>query len=50
MKAGTIDPSIGTKLAFVLAQLGRLREVADLEDRIAVLEQAAAVLGSHVTH
>lgn len=37
---GTIDPSVGTKLTFMLAQIGRLIETADLERRVEQLENA----------
>ena len=39
MRSGKIDKSEGTKLAFVLAQLGRLIEVGELERRLALLER-----------
>lgn len=38
MKAGEMDPSLGTKLTYVLATLGRMIEVGDLEQRIEALE------------
>lgn len=38
MKAGQIDPSLGTKLTYVLATLGRMIEVGDLEKRLEILE------------
>ncbi|MFW7342866.1 hypothetical protein V0R37_15160 [Pollutimonas sp. H1-120] len=38
MKHGDIDPSIGTKLTYVLVALGKMIEVGDLEKRIEALE------------
>ena len=39
MRSGRIDKSEGTKLAFVLAQLGRLIEAGELERRLVLLER-----------
>ena len=38
MRKGRIDPADGTKFAFVLAQLGKLIELGELERRLAELE------------
>lgn len=38
MKAGQMDPALGTKLTYVLATLGRMIEVGDLEQRLEILE------------
>lgn len=38
MKTGEIEPSLGTKLTYVLVALGRMIEVGDLEKRIDALE------------
>jgi len=40
MKVGAIDPSVGTKLTYVLAQLRTTMEVGDLETRLQALEKA----------
>ena len=39
MRSGKIDKSEGTKLAFVLAQLGRLIEAGEFERRLVLLER-----------
>lgn len=41
IRSGTMDPATGTKLAFVLSVLARLRESGDLEHRIEQLEAAS---------
>ena len=38
MKAGVIETSDGTKLAYVLGQIGKMIEIHDIERRIASLE------------
>ena len=38
MRAGRIDTADGTKLAYVLAQLGRLIESSEIEKRLEALE------------
>jgi hypothetical protein len=38
MRAGRIDTQDGTKLAYVLAQLGKLIEAGDLEKRLEAVE------------
>jgi hypothetical protein len=38
MKTGQIDPADGTKLAYVLSQLGKLIVESDLERRLQSLE------------
>lgn len=38
MKAGEMDPALGTKLTYVLSILGRMIEVGDLEQRLEALE------------
>jgi len=42
MKCGQLDPSVGTKLAFVLSQIGRLIVDSDMDRRIAALETTMA--------
>ena len=41
MRVGSIDPAVGTKLTYVLAQLRTTLEVGDLETRLQALEQVA---------
>lgn len=41
MRSGHIDPSDGTKLAYVLDMLRKSHETAVLQDRIELLEMAA---------
>ena len=41
MRSGKIDPSDGTKLAYVLDMLRKSHETAVLQDRIELLELAA---------
>jgi hypothetical protein len=38
MRAGRIDTADGTKLAYVLAQLGKLIEAGEIEKRLEALE------------
>ena len=38
MRHGRIEPSDGTKLAFVLGHIGKMIETTDIEKRIAQLE------------
>ena len=38
MKSGKIAPADGTKLAYVLSQIGKLIELHEIERRIAALE------------
>jgi hypothetical protein len=38
MRAGRIDTADGTKLAYVLAQLGKLIESGEIEKRLEALE------------
>ena len=40
MRAGLLDPSDGTKLAFVLGQMVRIFETRELEQRTEALERA----------
>ena len=47
MRAKTIDASTGTKLAFVLAQIGKLIETHELEKRIEDLESRYKMEGRH---
>lgn len=44
MKSGAIPHEDGTKRAFVLGQLGKIIEMADLERRIAALERQGSPL------
>jgi hypothetical protein len=39
MKRGKIEPSDGTKLVYVLSQIGKMIELHDIEKRISALEQ-----------
>lgn len=38
MRGGQIDPAVGTRLAYVLSQIGRLIESGDIEKRLEALE------------
>ena len=38
MRSQTIDPQDGTRLTYVLAQLGKLHELADVEKRVSAME------------
>jgi len=38
MRAGRIDPAVGTRLAYVLSQIGRLIESGEIEKRLEALE------------
>ena len=38
MKGGKIETSDGTKLVYVLGQIGKMIEVHDIEQRLIVLE------------
>jgi len=40
MRSQEINPQDGTRLTYVLAQLGKMHELADVEKRIASLEMA----------
>ena len=39
MRTGKIDPAVGTKLTYTLAELCKVIQVADFEDRIASIER-----------
>lgn len=38
MRAGTLDPAVGTKLAFVLGEIRKAYETSVIERRITALE------------
>lgn len=40
MRSQTIDPQDGTRLTYVLAQLGKMHEMAEVEQRVNALELA----------
>ena len=39
MRSREIDPQDGTRLTYVLAQLGKMHELADMEQRMIALER-----------
>ena len=39
MRSREIDPQDGTRLTYVLAQLGKMHELADVEQRVIALER-----------
>jgi hypothetical protein len=40
MRSGRIDTHVGTKLAYVLSQLGKLIEAGEIEKRLEAVERA----------
>jgi hypothetical protein len=44
MKKGKIDPAVGTKLTYVLTEIGRVIEAGKVEPRLRELEEQARIL------